>query len=424
MRARWNQFLDLLQTSFWFVPIVMLALSGGLALLLLYVDRRFDPGIHTDLGWAYTGGPEGARSLLSTIAGSMITAASVTFSLAAVALSIASQQYGSRVLRNFMRDKVTQILLGTFVSTFLYSVLVVRAIRGTDISGGFVPAIAVTVGIALAVISLVLLVYFIHHVSFSIQASRIVNVIGEDMQHAIPRLYPSQANEPLDHSPPFDVSNPQGRTTLNIERSGYLQSIELDHLIKRATENNIVIEVPASPGDHLVYGDPAAYVYDCTHPSQPPTLAPETREDILRSFLLGGERTPLQDIRYQFKQLTDVVIRALSPGINDPFTALNGIDKLATGISLMARRDRVSDKRQDKDGKLRLILSTPAIPELLRETVGHIAIYAAGDHFVMAGLRRVLDVAERDAQTDDERQTILQLREDLNRRESRRAAAS
>ncbi len=160
MRARFDRWLDQLRTGFWFVPSLMLLLASALALVLLYVDQRFDPGIKSSIAWAYSGGPEGARSLLSTIAGSMITAASVTFSLASVALSIASQQYGSRVLRNFMRDRITQILLGTFVSTFMYSVLVVRAIRGSDISGGFVPAIAVTMAIVLSLISLVLLVFF------------------------------------------------------------------------------------------------------------------------------------------------------------------------------------------------------------------------------------------------------------------------
>jgi uncharacterized membrane protein len=153
MRARISQWFDALRTGFWFVPSIMLGLSAALALTLLYVDERFDPGFKESIAWAYSGGPEGARPLLSTIAESIITAASVTFSLAAVALSIAFQQYGSRVLRNFMRDRFTQVLLGTFVSTFLYSVLVVRDIRGSNFSGGFVPAIVITVAIVMSLIS-------------------------------------------------------------------------------------------------------------------------------------------------------------------------------------------------------------------------------------------------------------------------------
>src|SRR5579875_308317 len=162
--------MDGLRTGFWFLPCLMLLLATALAFLLVDVDRRIDPGMKSSIAWAYSGGPEGARSLLSTVAGSMITAASVTFSLASVALSIASQQYGSRVLRNFMRDRVTQVLLGTFVSTFIYSVLVVRAIRGSDVSGGFVPAISVTVAIGLSLVSLILLIFFVHHISTSIKA--------------------------------------------------------------------------------------------------------------------------------------------------------------------------------------------------------------------------------------------------------------
>ena len=415
MRARWNQWVDVLQTSFWFVPIVMLLLSGCLAIFLLYIDRRFDPGAKSTLQWAYSGGPEGARSLLSTIAGSMITAASVTFSLASVALSIASQQYGSRVLRNFMRDKITQILLGTFVSTFLYSVLVVRAIRGTDISGGFVPAIAVTTGILLAVISLMLLVFFIHHVSSSIQASRIVNVIAEDLQKAIPSLYPSQSGEPPE-APPQTATLRNSLITLNMERSGYLESLDLELLLELATKHDLVLEILPMPGDHLVYGDAAVRI------SSPADLDESVPCEIRKCFLLGGERTPLQDIRYQFQQLTDVVIRALSPGINDPFTAINGVDQLATGIALFARRPRVVDRIQDKQGQLRLILSTTDLARILEETLAHIAIYAAGDHFVMAGLHRILDVAERYHQGSAEEATILRLRHELDRLQ--RAGAS
>ncbi len=143
----------------------------------------------------------------------------------------------------------------------------------------------------------------------------------------------------------------------------------------------------------------------------------KVRKQIVDAFLLGGERTPIQDIRYRFQQLTDVVIRALSPGINDPFTAINGIDELASGLSLLAERRRAVEKRQDDRGVLRLIAPTATVGEILEETVGHIAIYGAGDRFVMAGLRRVLDIVEQSAKGDSETATVLRLRKDLDRRE-------
>ncbi len=409
MHARFDRWLDLLRTGFWFIPTVMLALASAFALLILDIDQRLDPGSHSSIAWAYSGGPEGARSLLSTIAGSMITAASVTFSLASVALSIASQQYGSRVLRNFMRDRITQVLLGTFVSTFIYSVLVVRAIRGSDVSGGFVPAIAVTVAIALSLISLVLLVFFVHHVSTSIQASHIVLVIAEDLQGATLKLYPSKTGSPSDGPAEHDDFHERGSASVALADSGYLQSVDLESLFNAAKSREIVIELTVKPGDHVICGDVVARAWGTTF------LAESDSKEILGAFLLGGKRTPTQDIRYQFQQLTDVVVRALSPGINDPFTAINGIDELATGLSQLARQRRAAQRRSDDSGRLRLVVPRPTLEEILDSTVGHIAIYAAADRFVMAGLHRVLDAVERHLAGDAEQTRLKALRGELDR---------
>ncbi len=306
MHARFDRWLHMLRTGFWFIPTVMLALASVFAITMLYIDQRFDPGMSRSIAWAYSGGPEGARSLLSTIAGSMITAASVTFSLASVALSIASQQYGSRVLRNFMRDRITQILLGTFIATFIYSVLIVRAIRGSDVSGGFVPAIAVTMAIALSLVSLVLLVFFVHHVSTSIQASHIVLVIAEDLRGATLKLYPSRIGSPINEPAGHDDCCERGSASVALADSGYLQSLDLDGLFQEAKSKQVVIELTVKPGDHLICGEVVARVWGTTF------LSESDLKEIMGAFLLGGERTPTQDIRYQFQQLTDVVVRALS----------------------------------------------------------------------------------------------------------------
>ena len=264
MSAIISRWLDDTRTSFWFLPTMMLAMAAVLALFLLHIDRQLDPGTKAALAWAYSGGPEGARSLLSTVAGSMITAASVTFSLASVALSIASQQYGSRVLRNFMRDRITQVLLGTFLATFIYSVLVVRTIRGSDVSGGFVPAISITVAIALTLASLVLLVYFIHHVSASIQASHIIRVIAENLEGAIPNLYPSEAGKPLEINAIAEMIKNKGILSLALDQSGYLQTIDLDTLLKVAQKQNWIVNLLVKPGDHILAGTPVTELWGCS----------------------------------------------------------------------------------------------------------------------------------------------------------------
>jgi uncharacterized membrane protein len=411
MRARISLWFDALQTGFWFVPSIMLVLAAGLAQTLLHVDERMDPGIRASIAWAYTGGPEGARSLLSTIAGSMITAASVTFSLAAVALSIASQQYGSRVLRNFMRDRITQVILGTFVSTFLYCVLVVRDIRGSDFSGGFVPAIAITVAIAMSMVSLVMLVYFVHHVSSSIQASNIVSTISREMERSIPRLYPSDAGDPAAAGQGFRKTEGEEGQAIRIKKNGYVESIDIGTLLKLATKSDLFLEIVSRPGDHLVDSAPVVTVWS----KIPVDKQLETK--LVGSFLVGSARTPAQDIRYQFQQLTDVVVRALSPGINDPFTAINGIDALASALTLLVRRPRVPRQRLDDRGTPRLLVTATGVEEILYTTVGHIAVYGAGDPFVMTGLRELLDGIEPDLKESSERAALRCLRLDLEQRQ-------
>jgi uncharacterized membrane protein len=409
MRARLNLWIDQLRTGFWFLPLLMLFLAAGLAFVLVSVDRRFDPGLKSSISWAYSGGPEGARSLLSTIAGSMITAASVTFSLASVALSIASQQYGSRVLRNFMRDRVTQVLLGIFISTFIYSVLVVRAIEGTGASQGFVPSVSVTVAIALTLLSLILLIFFVHHISTSIKASHILLVISNDLCSAIPRLFPSTAGEEYPGRIDRDALARQPCVAVNNPASGYVQSIDLDALFALAKRRSAVVEALIKPGDYHVQQAEVARVWGAD------SLSDEDCHAVGEAFLIGGERTPFQDIRYQFQQLTEVIVRALSPGINDPFTAVTGIDQLASGLAALARRPRAAEGRQDPDGKLRAILPVPDIAEILANTVGHIAIYAASDPIVMAGLRRVLDTVAPDLQGEAELSALHRLREQVSR---------
>jgi len=404
VRARLERWLDLLRSGFWFVPLLMLLAATALALVLLHVDTLVDPGMKASLVWAYSGGPDGARSLLSTIAGSMITAASVTFSLASVALSIASQQYGSRVLRSFMRDRITQVLLGIFVSTFVYSVLVVRAIRGSDISGGFVPAISVTVSIALSLTSLVLLIFFIHHISASIQASRIVRVIANEMADAIAKPDKRKDRKPREERSHRDWMGDRNASAVAIAEDGYLQTIDLDALFDMATRSDTVIEIVVKPGDHLVSGQEVARVRG--------DFSQDHLKRAVESFLLGGERTPTQDIRYHFQQLTDVIIRALSPGINDPYTAINGIDELTSSLPRLAEC-AAPEEWHDNQGTLRMIVPKVRISEILDETVGHIAIYATRDRFVMNRLDILLDVVEPRLQKGEDLETLLRLRKEV-----------
>lgn len=196
---------------------------------------------------------------------------------------------------------------------------------------------------------------------------------------------------------------------MRVNKAGYLESIDIDTLLKLATRSDLFLEIVSKPGDHLV---------PLTHVMTVWSAAPvdeELAKKLLGAFLIGRARTPAQDIRYQFQQLTDVVVRALSPGINDPFTAINGIDALASALALLARRPRVPKQRQDDQGTPRLLVAATGIGEILHATVGHIAVYAAADPFVMTRLRELLDMIEPDLTESPELVAIRSLRSDLNR---------
>lgn len=353
-KARLAAWWEGLRTSLWLIPSLMAAVAVGLALGLLSVGDR-PAGEHLPLvRWFYSGGPEGARELLSTIAGSMITVAGVTFSVTVVALTLASQQYGPRLLRNFMRDLGNQVVLGTFIATFLYCLLVLRSVRGQD--GGFVPHLAVTAGLILAIASLGVLIYFIHHVTSSIQASALVAVVGQDLEEAIDRLFPSSIGYPPmeaeSESPALPPDFADRAESLSAAESGYLQAVDSECLIQLAEDHDLVMTLEYRPGHFINRGNVIVRAWSSSGLSEP------VRTSIVEAFVLGEERTLTQDVEFAVDQLVEIAVRALSPGINDPFTAITCLDRLGAGLSRLAERRMPSRYRHDRRGRLRIV-ATP-----------------------------------------------------------------
>jgi uncharacterized membrane protein len=303
-------------------------------------------------GWLYTGSADGARQLLATVAGSMITVAGVVFSVNIVALSMASSQFGPRLLRNFMRDRSNQLVLGTFIATFVYCLLVLRAVRGHD-DGDFVPHFAVTGAVLLALASVGVLIYFIHHASVSVQAPIIVANVGRELQSSIDTLFPEELGKASQEVPQEDAA---GRMPERFESEarpvcancdGYVQVIDDDKLLGIATEHDLVIRVVHRPGHFVVAGDSIALVW--------PQPNEEIQRGILDAFALGKHATPTQDVEFVVNQLVEVAVRALSPGINDPFTAVACIDRLGAALACLAGRKIPSPYRYDEEGRLRVV---------------------------------------------------------------------
>ncbi len=360
-----------LRASFWFVPALFAAGAALLATAALEADSwLLESG--RSASWLYSGSPESARSILTMLAGSMIGVAGVTFSITIVALSLTSAQFGPRLLRNFFRDTGNQVSLGTFVATFLYCLLVLRAI----IESQPTPAIAVSGATALSLMSLGVLIYFFHHVSTSIQATAVVAAVAQELEDAIDRFCERDDPEQRDESASEAPMRLTGGDTVTSPRSGYVQAVNYEGLLLLATDRDVVIEVLHRAGDFVNAGAPLARIAPAGR------LADEDDGRICQAFLTGRQSTEEQDLEYSIRQIVEVALRALSPGINDPFTAINCIDWLGAAIARLAARDMPPAARRDSSGRLRLLLDEltfdgvvdTALQQIRQSGVAHVAV--------------------------------------------------
>ena len=360
MKTRLQSLWESIHTSFWFLPVLISLGAVALAYGMVRLDRSVSPEAHHLGELFYPGGPEGARLVLSTIAGSTITVTGVTFSITIAALTMAGSQFGPRLLRNFMADKGNQIVLGAFVGTFIYCLIVLRTVEQSN-GSVFVPEIAVTLGIVLALISFGVLIYFFHHASSSIQAEQVVDTIYRELMAEIDRTFPqeSQANHgPVESKGLDGREGPRGRAggphvIVCAQASGYLRALDVQRLLSVAMDRDVVIRVQYRPGDFVFEKNPIAVVEGCDE------LEESVPRQIRRAFILGKYRSLEQDVEFPIQQLVDMALRALSPSLNDPYTAVNCIDRLGAAICHLCDRQTPPPQWYDEAGRLRLVLDVP-----------------------------------------------------------------
>ena len=233
MKLRLIQIRDVLAESFWFVPSLMAFLAVVAALGVVAFDHAIGAKWVRDIGWVWSGGPGGARAVLSVVAGSVMTVVSIVFSLTITTLAQTSSHYGPRVLRNFTADRRVQFTLGTFIATFVYCLLVLRTVRSVAEST-FVPYLAVNLGVLLALGSLAVLIFFIHHISRSIQAENLISDVGEDFRRALPLLFPEgAAQEKNREKAPPDTFWKDARE-VEAMADGYMQRLDEEQLVRFA----------------------------------------------------------------------------------------------------------------------------------------------------------------------------------------------
>lgn len=381
--------------SFWFTPTVITLGAVGLATGLVALDGAV--GLHFDKKWPLIFGASaaGARGLLSTVAGSMITVAGVVFSITIVALSLTSSQYTSRILRNFMRDRMNQVVLGVFVGIFAYCLIVLRTIRGGD-EGAFVPALAVLGGLVLAFVGIGYLIFFIHHISMSIQASSIIAAATDETIAAVDELFPNElgdnADEDVDVSPAASLTG-QTWTTIGARKTGYIESVDGDALLAWARKRGTILRMERGIGEFVVEGAPLISVAGLIGAND------EAAAELNAVFVISRQRTVEQDAGFGIRQIVDIALKALSPGVNDTTTAVMCVDYLGAILARLASRKIPTAHRLD-EGELRVIARGPCFESLLAKAFDQIRQNAEGNVAVLTRQLQALEtIAARTANT-------------------------
>ena len=364
LRAWWRR----IENSLWFLPAFITASAILAAFATLEIDRRYRLENGLLASWVFGGGVEGARGVLSAIAGTMMTVTALVFSITIVALQVAASQLTPRALRSIMADRGNQVVLGFFVATFTYALIVLRAVRSPlEDRSEFVPALSVAVAIALTLISVALLIFFMHHSANALRTSVVIGRIFDETRRLIDSLYPEDVGEPANERP----AHPGMPISVRADRPGYLQAIDADALFALAEKQRLTIDVAPTVGAFVLPRSPIAAVW-----SDEP-VGDEIADAIRGTLSLGSERTMQSDVELGLQQLADIGLRALSPGVNDPTTAVVIVDHLAALVIQLANRGEPDAVREGDDGSVRLVLGAPSFEALVTTAFEQIRHYGS-----------------------------------------------
>lgn len=378
--------------SLWFVPA--LAAIGGavLAFVAVRIPTPETDGRFVEV-WLFGGGVEGARGVLSAIAGSLITVTGVVFSITIVAIQQASSQFTPRVLGSFMADRVNQVVLGVFIGTFTYTLLVLRTIRSAaDDRERFVPNVGVTIALVLLLASIAALIVFINHAARSLQVSVILDREARRAIDRIGQLYP-----PMDHAYHVEAAARDGErpapkpkqfdddeaappacpigepAEVLADRAGYLQAMDAERLWDAGDGRELTVRMELHVGAFAFAGKPLASVWPAS------ALDDELAAAVRDAFVLGASRTMEQDVELGIVEISDIAVRALSPGINDPTTASHAIDRLTEILAAIAARGHPDGLRTSPDGRVRLVVRNTTFGRAIGLAFDRIRHYGAAD---------------------------------------------
>jgi uncharacterized membrane protein len=386
---------DYLAGELWVLPTMSVVVFLAAGALLSRVS------ISDDSPLAFQGSADDARNVLIVVSTTMITVTGLVFALTIVALQIASGQYSPRLLRNFMRDRGTQIVLSVFVGAFAYSTAGLYTV-GVQRAGeqAFVPRLAVSGSLALALASVGVLIYFIHHLARSIQIDAIMSQIQRETHQVIDDVYPHPATdpEPADRCP----DPPAHAVVLPATASGYIQAIQPAPLVETTAGQDLVVRLARRVGDHVVAGTPIAWAWHGS-PDQPTPTPGLLAAAVADAVHVGFERTMVQDVLFGLRRLVDIANRALSPAINDPYTAIQAVHHLSVLLCALADRRLGDWLCHDRQGVLRVAIPLPDFAEYLRRSTAQIRRFGAAEPAVTRSLVQLLRDVGTSTASDERR---------------------
>lgn len=368
----WNRLI----ATLWFVPTLFVFCGIIFAIILIWFDYEFGSPFRFLPGF-FGVQASGARDILSVIAGSAITVAGTVFSITIVALTLASTQFSPRVLRNFMRDTGNQAVLGTLVGIFAYCIVVIRTIRegGNNPDDNFVPSTAVFFGVILALVGVGCLIYFIHHVAISIQATKIISLIAEETIREIRKSFPTEENPLKIDKKTEDFLVKTDYLKVGANKTGYVQNADTTELIELAEQHDLILRMQRRIGQFSIEGLPILEIF----PLDPKfVLTDQLTKTFQETYEISSFRTVGGDVAFGLRQIVDIALKALSPAINDSTTAVTCIDYLTAIMVCLAKRPSCHTYLFAGD-KLRLIVEQQRFEDFFDLAFNQIRQNASGN---------------------------------------------
>jgi len=393
-----------MSVNFLFIPGVMALGAILLAWSMYWLDGQIPNEVLNTSRFVISGSPSELRGYLFAMATTVLTTAGVVFTLLTLPLSTVASQYGSRLIRVFLGDRTTQFVLGMFVATFTYCIFSALGIPPAEVEPDG-PQITTTIGLYLLIVAFASLILLIQHISTMLQAPNIAATAGVELLEVVretnqPETRGGEYQRQTAKIPPDSLKTAEARP-VRANKPGYIQYVDPEHILPLAEKKDIVIRIVPKPGAFVRSGMVIAQVWPADRVDN------DLDNEIRNTFHLGNQRTPTQDVEYAVNQLTEIAVRAMSPAINDPFTAMTCLDYIGDGLALFARKGVINPNISDSHGNLRLIFEPVTFNELLSAAFDMLRHASADNASILLHMLQTINIIGDDTKSPEARQMLL-----------------